>query len=206
MLLDIHSHRQAPYLEGVVNVSDANDPLVEGQAYSMGLHPWDTVHGEVAEEVFEVLERLASRPAVVAIGECGLDPGMGGPIYRQLLVFKRQVDISEQLGKPLIIHAVKATDILLGLKRDLAPKQPWIIHGFRGKPAVARQLLDKGFYLSFGEKFNEETVRMMPLDRIFAETDESPLPIGDIIASLSAVRGQDLTSPIAANIRAVVNF
>ena len=204
MLLDLHSHRQAPYPEGIINIMDCNLPRQEGQLYSVGLHPWDTADGDVPEEVFEGLERLVDLPEVVAIGECGVDTLKGGPMFRQLLVFKRQVELSERVGKPLIVHAVKAMDMILGLKRDLNPAQPWIIHGFRGKPALATQLLEKGLYLSFGEHFNPETVRMVPEDRIFAETDESPLPIAEIIASLSEARGADLTPVIAANLQRLI--
>lgn len=203
MVLDIHSHRQPPYPEGIINIMDGRLPRVDGQLYSAGIHPWDT-ESEVPEFVFEGLRELASRREVVAIGECGVDTVKGGPMFRQLTVFRRQVEISESLGKPLILHAVKAADILLGLKRDLMPSQPWIVHGFRGKPALAVQLLDKGFYLSFGELFNPETVRMMPLDRIFSETDESTLSIGEIVASLSEARGEDLTDIIASNISRVL--
>lgn len=197
MLVDIHSHHSVPYPEGVVNIMDGRLPRVEGQLFSAGIHPWDTAE-EVPSYVFEGLEELASRPEVVAIGECGIDTMKGGPMFRQLQVFRKQIELSEQLEKPLVIHAVKASDIILGLKRDFAPKQPWIIHGFRGKPAQARQLLDKGLYLSFGECFNSDTVRMMPLDCLLAETDESPKSIEEIIGALSALRGEDLTPSIAS--------
>lgn len=197
MILDIHSHRPVPYLEGVVNIMDGRLPRVEGQLFSAGVHPWDTIE-EVPDYVFEGLAELAARPEVAAIGECGVDTQKGGPMFRQLQVFKKQVEISENVGKPLVIHAVKAADIILGLKRDLAPSQPWIIHGFRGKPAQAQQLLDKGLYLSFGERFNPDTLRMVPLDRLLAETDDSTLSIENIIASLSEARGADLTPSIAS--------
>ena len=205
MILDIHSHRPVPYLEGVVNIMDGRLPRVEGQLFSAGVHPWDTIE-EVPDYVFEGLAELAARPEVAAIGECGVDTQKGGPMFRQLQVFKKQVEISENVGKPLVIHAVKAADIILGLKRDLAPSQPWIIHGFRGKPAQAKQLLDKGLYLSFGRNFNPETVKMMPPQRLLAETDESPESIAEIIASLSEAYGTDLTSIIATNTASLLHI
>lgn len=205
MILDIHSHHTVPYPNGVVNILDGRLPSVEAQLFSVGIHPWDTTE-EVPESVFEGLELLAARPDVVAIGECGIDTLKGGPMFRQLLVFKRQVELSESLEKPLVIHAVKAADMILGLKRDLAPAQPWIIHGFRGKPAQARMLLDKGLYLSFGERFNPDTVKMMPLDRLLAETDDSPQSIDAVIQSLSTARGQDLSPSIAALTAAILKL
>lgn len=197
MILDIHSHRPAPYQEGIVNIMSASDEaLLPGQFYSVGIHPWDT---DKPAELLPDVSQLAANPAVVAIGECGLDPLRGGPMFRQLQHFKMQVDLSERVAKPLVIHAVKSADLILGLKRDLNPTQTWIIHGFRGKPALAGQLTAKGIFLSFGERFNAETLKSVPEELLLAETDESVLSIEEIVARLSEVRGKDLTEIIAAN-------
>lgn len=198
MILDIHSHRSAPYSQGVVCIDNFDSPLLSGQLYSAGIHPWETTM-EPDSQTWTQLENLVSKKEVVAIGECGVDLLKGGPLFRQLQILKRQIELSEHYAKPLVLHCVKGADILMGLKRDLAPKQPWIIHGFRGKPGLAAQLVDKGFYISFGEKFNPDTVLMMPGDRILAETDESILDITQIIESLSVAANSDLTDEIAAN-------
>lgn len=204
MILDIHTHCPAPYPEGVVSVMETEFEPLPGQLYSVGIHPWDTVDG-IAPDAFDELETVASLPCVAAIGECGVDLLKGAPLYRQLQIFKRQVEISEKLSKPLIIHAVKASDIILGLKRDLRPTQPWIIHGFRGKPALGAQLLQAGLMLSFGEKFNPETIASMPRDRILAETDESQLSIEEIIKNLSIAAGTDLMDIIRSNTARVLH-
>lgn len=198
MILDIHSHKFPPYPQGVISLRSFDEPLVEGQLYSAGLHPWDTAIAN-PEEILESLDLLARNPSVVAIGECGVDAGKGAPMFRQLQMFRRQVELSEQLGKPLIIHCVKGADIIMGLKRDLNPKQPWIIHGFRGKPEAAAQLTGKGIYLSFGEKYNPATVMSMPGNMILAETDESILTIEEIIGSLSEAANRDLLPEIKGN-------
>lgn len=202
MILDIHSHRPAPYPEGVVCLRlsplEPLPVLLEGQLYSVGIHPWDTGE-ELDPAIFNSLQKLAESPQIVAIGECGIDPLKGGPMFRQLQAFRRQLVISESLEKPLVIHAVKSYDIIMGLKRDLKPTQPWILHGFRGKPSAARQLTDKGIYLSFGENFNAEALRATPPDLLLAETDESSLSIVEIIGRLSEAAASDLTLTIAEN-------
>lgn len=198
MILDIHSHKFPPYPQGVISLRRFDEPLMEGQLYSAGLHPWDTATPN-PEDILESLGQLARNPSVVAIGECGVDAGKGAPMFRQLQMFRQQVELSEQLGKPLIIHCVKGADIIMGLKRDLNPKQPWIIHGFRGKPETAAQLTGKGIYLSFGEKFNPATVMSMPGNMILAETDESILTIEEIIGSLSEAANRDLLPEIKGN-------
>ena len=62
--------------------------------------------------------------------------------------------------------------LLYTSKRDLRPSNPWIIHGFRGKAALAEEYLKHGFYLSFGEKYQEAALCRVPADRLFIETDE----------------------------------
>ena len=202
--LDIHTHHTAPQPLAVIAVSPADFNPMEGQLYSIGIHPWDTQM--TAENVdWNEFERLASLPSVVAIGEGGVDKLRGAPLFKQLLTFKKQIEISEKIGKPLIIHDVKAHDIIVGLKNDMQPTQKWLVHGFRAKPTVAKMLTDAGIYLSFGEYFNPESLKATPANMILAETDESLLSIQEIISGLSQVMGYDLTSLIADNTSEFLN-
>lgn len=188
-ILDIHTHKSAPYPEGLVSLrinGESFDEILPGQLYSAGIHPWDVPDLD-AEKAFAQLEEIANNPQIVAIGECGVDLVRGGAMFRQLQVFRHHVELSESIGKPLIIHCVKGDDIICGLRRDLRPAQPWVIHGYRGKPGGASALLRAGCHLSFGEKFNSDTVAFAldtTPDRILAETDESPLSITEIITNL----------------------
>ena len=198
LCLDIHTHHPAPQPFGVVSCSSEGFDPLEGQLYSIGIHPWKTETLPTKEEWSE-FERIAQLPCVVAIGECGIDKLKGGALFKQLIVMQRQIEISEKLGKPLIIHDVKAHDVIVGLKRDLKPVQKWLVHGFRAKPSVAKMLTDAGIFLSFGEKFNRESLMVTPEKMLLAETDESPLSIKDIILNLSSNIGRDVTGLIAAN-------
>ncbi|MBO4550274.1 MAG: TatD family hydrolase, partial [Bacteroidaceae bacterium] len=108
----------------------------------------------------------------LAIGECGLDAVRGPSMDIQEEVFLRQVALSEELGKPLVIHCVKAIDRLLLLRRQQHPTMPWMFHGFRGKPQQLRSLIDAGFYVSFGFNHNEESLCLCPIERMMLETDE----------------------------------
>lgn len=173
--------------------------LIPTQAYSIGYHPWDTAR-EVPEDVLSRIEKIAGRKEIVAIGEAGVDlSGNGGPMFRQLALFKWHAELSERLRKPLVIHDVKAHDIMTGLHRDLQPSQAWAIHGFRGKPELADMMLRAGFYLSFGPLFNILTVQRIPEDRILAETDDSEYTIREVIEKISLARDKDMTEIIAAN-------
>ena len=198
--LDIHTHHPAPQPEAIVSVTAKEFLPLESQHYSLGIHPWETGKEPSPEEWAE-FKQMAALPNIAAIGECGIDKLRGGLLFRQMIIFKRQIDLSEELAKPLIIHDVKAHDIIVGLKKDLNPTQKWLVHGFRYKPTVGRMMTEAGIYLSFGEIFNEETLKSVPREMILAETDESLLPIEEIIANLSRVYGEDLTETILFNTR-----
>ncbi|MCM1291453.1 MAG: TatD family hydrolase [Prevotella sp.] len=204
LIKDIHTHHAAPQPEGVVCVSPCDFNPVENQYYSVGIHPWQVSESDDTEQ--ELLERIASEKCVVAIGESGIDLQHEGaaPLFKQMLLFKRHIELSERLHKPLIIHDVKAHDIILGLYKELKPGMPWIIHGFRGKPTVAKMLDLENIYFSFGHKFNPETLKSLPVNKILAETDESMLNIDEIIANLSEVRGEDLMGKIVENTRKIL--
>lgn len=154
----------------------------------MGMHPW---HVTVLPDERQLLrlKELAGHPQVLAVGEAGLDKLAEAPLELQQKVFIRQAQLAEEVGKPLVLHVVKAADELLQAKRSLRPSVPWIIHGFRGKAELAKQYLTHGFYLSFGERYQEEALRAVPADRLFIETDESTVPIEQLYARAAEVRG-----------------
>ena len=184
-ITDCHTHLEA---EGaVVNVSPRDFAPVEGHCYSVGIHPWDLA--EADEELWQCLVEAATSPHVVALGETGLDALKGPSLDVQQRWFERHIALSEELQKPLIIHCVKAYHLILALHARLRPAQPWVVHGFRGKPALAQQLLDAGIYLSLGPRFNHETACLIPDDRLLLETDHTVLSIDHVSARVACVRG-----------------
>ena len=213
MILDIHTHHLYPQPYGVINLrlidgdlAVVRNSILSGQLYSIGIHPWDVDNHDESAEFWKDLEKIISLNNVVAIGEAGIDPNGNAPIFEQMLVLKKQIELSEKIGKPLIIHTVKSDDVICGLRRDLNPRMPWLIHGYRGKPQGAAQLIKRGCMIGFGEKFNSETLRSVPLDKILAETDESRMSIDEVIKGLSEVRGGDLKPVIAENSSKFLNF
>lgn len=202
MVLDSHTHKSHP--GAVVNIDPVSTPprdlvLQDDRYYSVGIHPWNA--GCYTRRDVGTLRRLAASPRVVAIGETGLDSvhvsyewvqkgktkevvQAHPDIERQMELLKLHIELSEELGKPLLLHVVKLYPEIIRLRNRLKPSQPWIIHGFRGKPGLAKDLLRYGFYLSYGEKFNEASVRRTPPGRMLAETDESRMPIEEIVAAL----------------------
>lgn len=209
MILDIHTHHSAPQESAVIAYSpeefeSIRDLLPEGQFCSVGIHPWSLAGRIPSEADYEVLRHAAMHPAVVAIGECGIDLIKGGELYEQINVMKRHIALSEDLQKPLILHCVRGHDHIIAARKDTRPTQPWAIHGFRGKPSIAKLLLDAGCHLSLGTQFNAETAAMIPEVSLLTETDEAPGPIQSVIAAVAAARGVNpltLQERIASNTR-----
>ncbi len=163
--------------------------------YSTGIHPWDIEAAE--KEWIERLNKLCTDTQIALIGECGLDKNIETTLEKQTEFFLEHIKISESLQKPLIIHCVGCFNELMELKKKHNPSQKWIIHGFRGKPQLAEQLLKAGFDLSFGEKVNPESVRVTPVERLFVETDESQVPIENIYEQIARIKGCKVEDLIA---------
>lgn len=183
MLHNFHTHH--PEHEGEQAILQGRD--------CWGLHPW-YVREEDLRGIMENgkcimddegIRALIQNPALRAIGECGLDRLCQTPYELQLRAFRMQILLSENLRRPLIIHCVKALDDVLMLHRELQPAQPWIFHGFRGKPQQLRSLLARGIYISFGYRFQAESLLACPLDRLLLETDDDPRPIRPLYLQVS---------------------
>jgi TatD DNase family protein len=164
----------------------------------VGIHPWEADAGALP-----LLYGAARWPGVAAIGETGLDRLKGPPLDVQEELFLAHIRLAETVGKPLIIHCVKAWSELLRIRKTSGGRVPWIVHGFRGGGVLAGQLLDAGFYLSFGLRFRPEAVsRAWAAHRLFAETDDDGIDIRDVYAVLAAslsVAQDDLAKQIAEN-------
>ncbi|MEG1616081.1 MAG: TatD family hydrolase [Bacteroidales bacterium] len=197
---NLHTHRTDSGNDpDTISIYNATIQTPELSApFSVGIHPWHLTE-ENYQPQLQFIASLRDRPGFAALGECGLDKVCATPLLLQLKAFREMVRLSELYGKPLILHCVKAFDELLQVRKELHPRQPWIIHGFRGKPELAEQLVRHGISLSFGARFNPETVKRVPVDNLFLETDESELPISLIyqqVASLKQISVESLEKVI----------
>lgn len=147
---------------------------------SIGLHPTeDEVPIDAAQ-----WRALAARPDVIAIGETGLDYYRDHDKKLQQKRFEQQIELSNELGLPLIIHTRSAKEDTVAMLRQA--KSGAVMHCFTEDTTMARQCLDLGFYISFAGivtfKNADElraVAKMVPDDRILVETDTpylAPVP------------------------------
>lgn len=191
MFVNIHTHQPSkPEFITILNLNFSEAEKVfssnEEGFYSVGFHPWFA--DEFSNELFHKLTNWAKDKRLTVIGECGLDKNSKVPINQQLFVLEKQILLSEKVEKPLVIHCVGFFNELLEIKKQFNPQQLWIIHGFRGKPELAKQVLKAGCALSFGEHFNIESVSVTPIDKLYVETDESSINIEEMYKQLSSIK------------------
>lgn len=177
--------------------------------YSIGIHPNDIGSGST-EDLFSWLEANI-RENCFAIGECGLDSGATADLKTQGEAFLRQLRIAEEIKKPVIIHCVRKFYEVISFRKYTS--QPMVMHGFNKKQKVAADLLDNNFYLSFGKAvlYNlslQDTLKAVPLHRIFLETDDEDFDIGILYEKVSVLRGislKSLNEQIRENLETIKN-
>lgn len=140
--------------------------------------------------------RFSDSQILKAIGECGLDRACDSDFELQREVFIKQIELSEQYHKPLIIHAVRSYPDIIAIRKETKSNQPWIIHGFNGNEHSAEQLLrHDGIYLSLGdvlfknEKRAERLLDIIPSYRLFLETDVAERSIVEVYEKASLLSG-----------------
>lgn len=143
--------------------------------YSIGIHPWYIDENRLATDL-QVIEEKLKLSECLALGECGLDKRIEVPMALQIEVFQKQIALAEKYQKPLVLHLVAAFDELIEIKKRLKISVPIVIHGFSKSEQLAKQLIDNGFYLSFGKyllrnKEMETVFKSIPNDKFFLETD-----------------------------------
>ena len=150
-----------------------------------GVHPSDV--DCLDERSFQWLtwaveESVEEKGKIVAVGEIGLDyywEKEQERRNRQKYWFERQMELARSTGLPVVIHSREAAkdtwDMMHALKcEDIGG----VVHCYSYSVEMARNYLNKGFYLGIGgvvtyknARVLKEVVQYAPIDRIVLETD-----------------------------------
>lgn len=199
-------------------------------------------HGEVFDK--EKYRNIFKAGKVLAIGECGLDYFhlKDGDLEKQKEAFIAQIELANELDIPLMLHIRNSDEDLstsayqdaLGILKKYS-KVKGVIHFFAGELKDALDFVDFGFYISFAgvityppkknnprEINNDEIIRQVPLDRIFADTDSpyvAPVPnrgkrnepvyVKDIVAKIAVIKNisiEETASQIIKNAQKLFNI
>lgn len=154
---------------------------------AVGVHPHEAK--TLNEDVLEKLRALAQHPKVVAIGEIGLDYYRDrSPRPAQRQAFQQQLALARELGKPIIVHDREAHQDVMNILHQWVREgyQPFVtshqpvgvMHCFSGDLAMAREVIEMGFYISIpgpvtftNARRLPGLVRALPLERLLIETD-----------------------------------
>ncbi|HKC69537.1 MAG TPA: TatD family hydrolase [Bacteroidia bacterium] len=193
--IDIHTHKKKPAGVSIINYLDNFSKLPAAGFFSVGIHPWYI--NEATENRFNELTEISRRPNVLAIGECGLDKVCNTNFTLQQQYFIKQIQLANTLRKPVIIHCVRAYNETIQLLQQQKVQVPAIFHGFNKNNTLAKQLINKGYYLSFGKHLLTttvaETFKTIPLEKIFLETDDSEMRIEDIYQAAANIKNVSIT-------------
>jgi TatD DNase family protein len=190
-----------------------------------GIHPQNPVMDDA-----DFLASLAASGFIQCVGEAGFDffgdrPGLirdADNLRVQRRAFEFQVELAASRSLPLVVHARRAIDILLGYGRRLARIPAVIFHCWPGRATEATEFLRKGVnaYFSFGTPLLRGGPRSygscvsLPAERILSETDAPWQPphgehhtnlshIGTVVHKIASLRGMDRS---AAELLLAENF
>ena len=198
--VDIHTHtiKTGDGLLQVINL-DLEQVCPEHGYYSYGIHPWALDSADFQMEVaLQLLEEKLKSPNVLALGEAGLDKMHKASYEQQMKLFERQIELSEALQKPMILHNVKSHNEILALRKKHKAKQPWILHGFSGTEQDILQLIGQGLYLSVGESLLHperkiyKSFKFIDLEYLFLETDMAKVGVETIYDEAAKLLGIDI--------------
>ncbi len=204
--IDIHAHLNFPEYDsdraevikrtleaevGVINIGTNKKTSAEVvKLAEENANMWAVIgsHPHAIEEGFDYdfYKNLAIHPKVVAIGECGLDYFRVEDEeikVKQQELFKQQIALAKEVGKPLMLHIRETYDEVLNmLESEQAGRAH--AHFFAGSWEVAQKFLARGDSLSFTGVITftdayDEVIKNAPLDRLMSETDApyvAPVP------------------------------
>lgn len=181
-----------------------------------GLHPYRCAlqTQEWIKSSLLLLEDFVQREPVAAIGEIGLDfredySKNSEMRHRQAGAFVVQLQYANRIGKPVVLHVVRAHDEALRLLKLSTPKSSGMVHSFNSNWSVAKRYLDLGLMISIGTSVLQssaslaEVLQKIPSDRLLVETDSpdqkprgqdgpfnSPIQLIRVVEAIASLRAE----------------
>ena len=156
--------------------------------FTLGIHPHEA--SQMCENITKKIYENSSNSKFIGIGETGLDFHYNHSEKKsQILSFEKQIEISQELSLPLIIHMRDAEEDTIRIikQKNKLKNLSGVIHCFTGTQNFADEMLELGFYISASgvitfKKSDElrNIFSLLPINKILVETDSpylSPEPL-----------------------------
>jgi len=192
-----------------------------------GVHPSYIAEGFAR---FSDLVKLFETAPFVAVGETGLDfYRMHAPAEVQETAFRAHIELALERNLPVIIHVRDAYEDALRVLDSLPRTPSGVFHCFSGTVAFAREVIARGFYISFAGQVTfknadalREVAAAAPMERILIETDcpfLAPVPhrgkdnepafvrhTAEMIAKVRGMKADAVAAQTLANTKALFGF
>ena len=188
--------------------------------FAAGFHPSNLADFRAGD--YDRIAALLASPNGVAVGEIGLDYHYDDTDETaQKRAFAAQLELADALALPFCVHSRDAASDTLQILRDNRAKlsHSGVMHCYSGSPETAKEYLKLGLYISFAGPVTfknarrlDEVAKLVPADRILAETDSpylapeplrgtlnTPKNVVRVYEKLAALRGET-TDRLAAQI------
>ncbi len=174
---------------------------------ALGIHPQivpELDPGEILDA--DAIAKAVTDAGACAVGECGLDGGTGERELQEQLL-RAHVRAARAVGKPLVIHVLRAHDAAPRiLREERAHEVGGVMHSYSGGAELVPVYRDLGLHFSFAGPVTYpnarkpvEAARAVPDELLLAETEapdqssrggrSEPAYVADVIAALAAARG-----------------
>ena len=224
-------------LDAIVNICTDIDSLNKGielrARYPFVYNTASTTPHDVVEEgelFFPVVEKAAREGYLVAIGETGLDYFYEHSDKKtQQKYLSKYFVLARETRQPVIFHCREAFEDLFAIADQEYSGIPAVLHCFTGTLAEAKQVLDRGWYISLSgivtfkkSTLLQEVAKYVPLDRLFIETDSPYLApqskrgtqnepsficeTAMMISSIKNISVEEVAKVTSANARAFFSF
>lgn len=234
-LVDVHAHLNYPPIDknldkvisnakkaGVVfiiaNGTDMNENkivLEHSEKYdivkpALGIYPTHFKTTKEAEEVLDFIEK--NKDKIIAIGEVGMDfkeieNNDEKEKKKQEIVFRKIVELSKKIDKPLIVHSRKAEEEVIDILEEMKAKKV-VMHCFSGKKSLIKRIIENDWYVSIPctivrTLHFQMLAEMVNINRILTETDapflspfrekyNEPAYVFETIKKIAEIKGMEV--------------
>lgn len=185
---EVIARAKAAGLEAIVNIALDHDARRKAKLIAadypgyvftaVGIHPHEA--SEWTDQTETELRQFIKEHQTIGFGEMGLDYHYKlSPLEIQQAVFRRELQIAQELDLPAIIHSRDAADDTIKIIREENKGNlKGVLHCFSGDPQLEQAALEAGLYIGYTANITypkatiiRDSAARVPLDRILIETD-----------------------------------